>query len=266
MRELEGLQVVVTRPAPSAETLLQRFQSCGADAMAMPLLAIEPLVESAQCDRIAALLDDLPSRDFAIFISQHAAEQAVLALQVRKQAWPLQVKAFAVGKSTGTCLQQQGITADVPQQMDSEGLLAMPGLQDVSGQRGIIFRGVGGRETLAQTLRERGASVDYCELYRRTLPAFAAQQWRALVQRGRMLICINSVETLNNLLEIMQCAVDCQPTNRDNLTLLVPGERVARAASQRGFSHVVVAQDALDDTVIAATIHWYTNRIGRQHD
>ncbi|HQQ61937.1 MAG TPA: uroporphyrinogen-III synthase [Pseudomonadales bacterium] len=266
MGQLEGLQVVVTRPAPSAETLVQRFGSCGADAVAIPLLAIETLVEPTSCDRIERLLDDLPACDFAIFISQHAAEQAMLALQVRKQAWPSQVKAFAVGKSTGACLQQHGIATAVPEQMDSEGLLALPGLQAVNGQRGIIFRGVGGRETLAQALRGRGATVDYCELYQRTLPVEAAQQWRQWdsdQQAAEKLVCINSVETLDNLLAIMQHAVDCQPTNRDNLTLLVPGERVARAASQRGFSHVVVAQDALDDTVIAAAIHWYTNRTGR---
>jgi uroporphyrinogen-III synthase len=285
MRELAGLQVVVTRPIQSADKLVQQFTSYGANAVAIPLLAIETLIEPSQRAQIAQHLDHLSECDVAIFISQHAAEQTMLVLEARQQSWPTGVQAFAVGKSTAAFLQQCGITASFPEQMDSEGLLALPGLQKVDGQRCIIFRGLGGRETLALTLRERGATVDYCELYRRTRPADAERQWRTWRDRNPSadtLVCINSVESLVHLVSVLdaldavdthkvQAVVDCQRINRDNLTLLVPSERVARAAHQRGFSQVVVAQDALDDTVIAAALHWYRFAehkacMGKQYD
>jgi uroporphyrinogen-III synthase len=72
------------------------------------------------------------------------------------------------------------LSATVPSQADSEGLLALPVLQDVEGQHFLIFRGQGGRELLRETLQARGAKVTVMELYRRELPTAAAMQWQTL--------------------------------------------------------------------------------------
>ncbi len=54
---------------------------------------------------------------------------------------------------------------------DSEAVIALPefAADAVRGRKVLIFRGDGGRELLADTLRERGASVEYVTCYRRYL-------------------------------------------------------------------------------------------------
>ena len=47
----------------------------------------------------------------------------------------------------------------------------LPELADLRGKRVLIFRGDGGREQLGDTLRARGAHVDYVACYRRAAPA-----------------------------------------------------------------------------------------------
>ena len=58
---------------------------------------------------------------------------------------------------------------------DSEALLELASLREaIAGPdpRVLILRGEGGRELLAERLRELGASVEYLELYRRELPRY----------------------------------------------------------------------------------------------
>ena len=56
------------------------------------------------------------------------------------------------------------------ERFDSEALLALPELETVAGKRIAIFRGEEGRELLGDTLRARGASVEYVACYRRVQP------------------------------------------------------------------------------------------------
>lgn len=260
---LAGFAVAVTRPARQNDALVQQLRAAGADVAAVPLLAIEPLRAPAQRQKIDAQLRQLSDCQFAIFISQNAAEQLLLALAEHTLCWPATIQTFAIGSATAAFLAGHGIVAASPQRMDSEGLLALPALQDIAGQRGVIFRGTRGRETLAQTLRERGALVDYCELYSRQLPDFAARlwtDWLDSLQNRPALVCINSIETLGNLQAVDPCA-----TSRDNLTLLVPGERVASAVSAAGFPRVCTASDATDAAMLSSAI-LHAASTGTRHD
>jgi uroporphyrinogen-III synthase len=260
---LAGFTVAVTRPARQNDALVQQLQVQGAKVVAIPLLAIEPLHEAAQRQKIDTQLRDLQHCQLAIFISQNAAEQTLQAMTERNLIWPAHIQVFAIGSATTAFLAEHGIAANSPLQMNSEGLLALPALQNVNGQRCLIFRGLGGRETLAQTLRERGATVDYCELYRRQLPAEAAVQWANWVhdlQNRTAMICINSIETLKHLQ-----AVDPAASTRDNLALIAPGERVARAATAAGFAHIITANDATDNAMLHAII-LHAAPTGIRHD
>ncbi len=256
---LTGLTVAVTRPARQNDALVQQLLALNASVVAIPLLAISPLSEPEQRQKIDTQLRDLVNWQLAIFISQNAAEQGLQALAERNITWPSHIQAFAIGSATTKFLAEHGIKATSPLQMNSEGLLALPALQNIKKQCCIIFRGLGGRETLAQTLRDRGAVVNYCELYRRELPAEASQQWANwmdALQNQPALVCINSVETLQHLQTVDQRAISRGNFSlHDNITLLVPGERVTRAATAAGFTKIVTAKDATDHAMLEAIIH-----------
>lgn len=249
---LAGLSVAVTRPAPQGDALVAQLRAYGAVATAIPLLAIEPLEEDAAQEKVRLCLQSLATIDVAIFVSRNAAEQLLQALATHAATWPPSITTIAVGSPTAQFLNAHGIAAISPARMDSEGMLALPALHAAQGKRCVIFRGQGGRETTAQTLRARGATVDYCELYRRVLPPAAEAAWAQWISDDVVprWACINSVETLNHLL-----AVDSRAATRANLALVVPGARVTEHARRAGFLHVHTALDATDQQMFQTIIH-----------
>jgi uroporphyrinogen-III synthase len=114
----------------------------------------------------------------------------------------------------------------------------------------VIFRGVGGREALAEALRARGAQVEYIDCYRRVLPATDPQPVRTRLRENRLHgVVAASAEALRNLLELIG------PAQRENLLrlpLFVQHERVAQAAHALGFTQVSVT--ALEDAATSAAI------------
>jgi uroporphyrinogen-III synthase len=249
---LAGLSIAITRPLHQGDSLVSRLRAQGADATTIPLLTIAPLVEAAQVEAAKAQLQALDRVDIAIFVSRNAAEQLLQALAAQAVDWPNTITSIAVGSPTAQFLNDNGIVAISPARMDSEGMLALPALQTAQGKHCVIFRGIGGRETTAQTLRARGATVGYCELYQRVLPASAQDLWQSWINSGHThkWACINSVETLHNLLQI-----DPQAATRANLTLVVPGERVTEYARRAGFSRIHTAVDATDHQMFQTIIH-----------
>ena len=125
---------------------------------------------------------------------------------------------------------------------DSEALLALAPLQQVAGRRIVIFRGVGGREYLADTLRRRGARVSYIECYRRIKPEIEAAPLLGLLTTGKPhAVVVASTEALANL-------VDAVPQALRALLFAVPlfvvHSRIARVGTELGFKQVLVAGDA----------------------
>src|SRR5690606_24015304 len=175
---LQGLRVLLTRPHPHNDNLQAALTANGAETRSLPLLAIESVAETP------ALRQSLMNLDLYQAIVVVSPNAAHLGLERIEQYWPqlpVGLDWLAVGKGTANQLAQAGIRALVPDDgHDSEALLRRPRLQEVAGQRVLILRGQGGRELLSETLRARGARVDYAELYRRSPPALEAAQVQGL--------------------------------------------------------------------------------------
>lgn len=196
---LAGLLVLNTRPAHQAAALSAALAAAGARVSELPLIEIEPLALAPADER---LLLDLDRYDGVIFVSANAARLGLDAVAGCWPQWPHRLPAYAVGDSTARLLRDAGLAVTVPAQADSEGLLALPALEQVAGLRFLLLRGEGGRELLPETLRARGARVDVIALYRRVLPAAAAAQWRALAEATPDVVVLTSPDALRHWLAV----------------------------------------------------------------
>jgi uroporphyrinogen-III synthase len=142
---------------------------------------------------------------------------------------------------------------------DSEAVLAIPELQQLADKRIGIFRGQGGRELLAATLRERGASVDYIEVYKREqvqLDAADAADVAAFAAPDKIdAITVHSGESLHSLAGLLSSARKSILA----IPIVVPSARVAKQAEQSGFKQVVNAHGADDASMIKALERIHAN-------
>lgn len=249
---LAGLAVLVTRPEPQAVALAQRLRDLGVRPFVFPAIDILPAVLSAT---ELACIAELDRYQGVICISAAAAELGVRLCADRWPQWPLHQTWYAVGPASGKPLQGWALNLQIAAAgSSSETLLALPALQAVEGQRFLIMRGNGGRETLAETLRSRGAQVDYLELYRRQ-PAQSdpAVLQHFLAETGVRVVSVTSGESLDHLLDQ---AVVIAP-GLQQCPLVVVSGRLAEHARERGFNNVYIAAGASDDALVSAlhTIH-----------
>lgn len=250
---LAGCGVLVTRPAHQAEPLCELLAAAGATPIRFPAIAILPPHDPAAAD---AVIDDLDGFDLAIFISANAVEQGVAAVRARR-AWPPALLIASIGTATARALQAHGLVPAVrpESRFDSEALLELPALQQVRGKRVVIFRGEGGRELLAETLRARGAEVVYAEVYRRARPevdpAPLLARWRAGEVDVAVVTSVEGLENLCTLLGPAGCALLCATP------LVVASDRVLQQARDLGVGALAsVADSSTDQGLFEAVVAW----------
>ncbi len=189
---LRGLGILVTRPAHQAEGLCRLMAQAGGRPLRFAALEILPCADPA----LRRLLRQ--RWDLAIYISANAVRCA-LALGL-----PDAASNAVVGQATAQALETAGVTPEwLPERADSEGLLALPALAQVRGWRILIVRGQGGRALLGESLRQRGALVEYAEVYRRALPATDPAELLARWQHEVQIVTATSSDLLDNLLVLL---------------------------------------------------------------
>jgi len=245
---LAGRVILVTRPAHQSAALADGIRDAGGEALLFPALEIVAVDPQA----LATLLNRLAEYDLAIFISPNAAQFGVAAIRA-VAAVPDALEVFAVGPGTARVLGKLGLSrVTTPPGQDSEALLALPQLDQVAGRRILIFRGVGGRPLLADTLRARGATVDYVECYRRRCPETDAgplrQRWAEVSA-----VTIASAETLHNLATLLG---DAGATLLRATPVFVPHAKIAEAARAFGMEQVIVTAGG-DAGLLQGLINWF---------
>lgn len=241
---LKGLHVAVTRPIDQAASLCDAIHQHGGKATVFPLLAIAPLPDYHAFEQSITALE---AADWAIFISTNAVEQALPSIIKQFGGMPSSVQCAAMGPQTAKALASYGVhnVLTPHTRFDSESLLALAELQDVTDKTMFIFRGVGGRDVLAQTLKARGAKVVFAECYRRINPQTDTQVLNALWQQGALdAVIVTSSEAMRHLLDM---AGESEWLKR--VTLCVNHARIAELPLQLGLK-VLVAKTTGDEAMI----------------
>jgi uroporphyrinogen-III synthase len=238
---LAGQQILVTRPEAQSEDLIRLIEQAGGKAISFPVISIVPFPaeywNTLQLDEI----------DWLIFVSRNAVECFVEGWQ---QSLPDHVQMAAVGDGTARAMREAGLRVDCQpdRSIGSEGLLQKPEMQDVQDKRIVIVRADGGRALLADTLKARGATIRYVEIYRRE-SAQHGQQDCLRAMKADKLIC-TSVAGVDNLCDILaefREELFCKP-------LVVVSERIRDHAQALGFKRVAVSDEASDSAMLKTLI------------
>ncbi|MDX9951379.1 MAG: uroporphyrinogen-III synthase [Methylophilaceae bacterium] len=240
---LSGRHVVITRPPGQADKLQALIAAEGGEAVLFPLIAIAPLQDYSRFDAVIA---ELPHYDWIFFISSNAVQYGMPLLR-KRGALPPDLKFAAIGPVTAAELANFGVTGVLMphDRFDSEALLALPEMQDMAGKRCMIVRGVGGRELLAQTLAQRGATVTFAECYQRLNPQTDAGFLQSLWQnRALDALVVTSSEAMRHLLALAAADLQKPPASSwlRNTALCVNHARIAEEAARSGLhAHVADA-------------------------
>lgn len=235
--------VLITRPAGKADNLL-----AGLDELAISYV-YQPLITTQLMPLRNRDVQHLQSAELIIFVSV----SAVTCLEQQFDLTSLTQPLLAVGATTASALERScGHPVVAPLDQRSEGVLALPQLQDVANRDIVIIRGNGGRELIKQGLLARGAKVSYVQSYKRVpLPLDGqrlSDQWRA-----QQIQCI--VVTSNEILSLLLTSLPdvALPWLQQRQWIMV-SQRMAETAVAMGIpaTNIVLAASANDQALLDA--------------
>ncbi|MDF2462531.1 MAG: uroporphyrinogen-III synthase [Ramlibacter sp.] len=250
------MRVIVTRPAGEAGRWLDALRARGFDAIALPLMAITPVLDASV---LRAAWRNVARARAVMFVSGNAVRH-FFAAQPSGDPWPDTTRAWATGPGTREALLQAGVDAalvDSPPasatQFDSETLWRQVAVQVCPGDLALIVRGGDeqgaskGRDWLADQLAAAGAKVELVVAYRRGAPEFSPEQ---------LLIASNAIDTgdvwlfsSSQAISHLRAALPQQDWSRARA--VATHVRIADAARRAGFGVVCESRPAMDAVVAA---------------
>ncbi|MGD9316779.1 MAG: uroporphyrinogen-III C-methyltransferase [Anaerolineae bacterium] len=251
-RPLYGQRVLVTRTRQQASALSVRLRALGAEAIELPTISISTPDDRAPLDRAIA---EVSSYDWIIFTSVngvgHFWEQLTGA---RLDARALHgVKLAAIGPATAARLEECGLRADyIPDEYVAEAVAA--GLGNVRGQRILLPRADIARPTLADLLRQGGATIVEVAAYRTLRPRVDADELRRLLARVTV-ATFTSSSTVRNLATMAQDAGLELTRALAQATIACIGPITAATARELGLHVDVVAEAYTIDGLVEALLH-----------
>lgn len=240
---LRNVTVVITRPAGTAGPLARRVRKLGGIPLSVPGLSLRATEDASAVD---ASLRRALEGDVLIFTSPAAVRFAADVLPLATRA-----AVIATGRGTARALRTANVAnvlfPEISQ--DSEGVLALPDLADVTGLRVALIGAPGGRGLLREALLARGAVLDEVHVYHRVAPRIDRRHIDPLLKlTRRSAVLLSSAEALDHLHRAL-----IAPAWRRlvQAVAVVSSERLRVVALGMGFERVVVARSALPADLLA---------------
>ena len=233
--------LLLVQPEGSRPRLIKALTANGTAVHEHSFIQIEPL---------SGDLSPLESADVVVWVSKNAVSFAKsLTLKL-----PPTVRMYSVGPGTAKlACQQFSYPTQCPLNVhSSEGLLALPELQQLDNQHWCIIKGYGGRELLANSLAQRGAQVSKVNVYQRKkkplIDAQTMQNWITSVDS----IVVTSAEQLAIFLSQVPSTAT---TWLAQCHWFLPSKRLATLISFVDPSNVTITQSASETTMIETLIN-----------
>lgn len=250
MNLLKNLNILITRPAHQAENLAVKIQAENGNPISFPTLEIKAIDKKnvlKQSKKIAAY-------DFIIFMSPNAVFKTADYIHNVYSVWSSnQTKTIAIGPGTAKALKQHSLPVDYypEKNFSSEGILSLLSLQNPRQKNILILKGQGGRLTLSETLKKRGAQITTLEVYKRCLPTYTITPE---VKTIDIIICTSN-DGLTNLLSLLHPIWEATLFEKQ---LLVISSRIADYAKKLGFVKPPLISDNASDESILQTLRTYS--------
>lgn len=251
-RALDGIGILVTRPEQQAMPLCRLLEAHGAHTLQLPALDIKAVGDQRA---LSARIGALEGFDLIIFTSANAVRFGAALLDQKRD-----LQLAAIGAATARALDQAGYrVAFTPgDNPNSEGLLAHPRLEHLSGHRILLIKGSEGRQLLQQELARRGAAVMTADVYQRVPASAGSDRLQALQQQfAEKKVHVITATSLAVGIALLQMVPEKLRGEFERVAWLVPGERVAAALREQGLrAPLLLADSAEDQDLVAALLRW----------
>ncbi|WGE89722.1 uroporphyrinogen-III synthase [Actinobacillus arthritidis] len=246
------MNVLITRPDHRGQELLEMLTQHQIFAIHQPLFTLEA---GAELPLLPSVMARLNSGDYVFAVSKQAIDFVSDTLEQTGFHYRSDLKYFAVGKQSAqyfSSRSEQPVHYPIISE-NSEGLLLLDEMQDLSGKNLLILRAETGRDLLAETAISRGADVQCLECYRRKYVEENLAEKMSLCKRaGVDTIVVTSGEILKTLYE--QTAEDDRAWLVE-CNLIVVSTRIASMAYQLGWhQNKVLLSERADNNSLLESI------------
>lgn len=200
---LFGRKIVITRAADQAAEFSERLRALGADAVELPVIALEPPADPAPLDRA---IENLPSYDWLIFTSANGVRFFMDRLdQSPYDLRSLKARICAIGPATRKAIEDLHLKVDLmPEEYVAESLIKAFSSEELAGKKILLPRAAVARDVIPVELAKLGAQIDVVEAYRNVVPPNAAARAHEIFSAPKKpdWITFTSSSTVKNLLAI----------------------------------------------------------------